>query len=275
MRRKLAWTTTCYHRTNQKTRTSAWQVYRQHCKKPTLFSRISLGTLKGRGRRYSIATNQSHNFYHPSGSIYSVETPLTLTMSSQTSTHYPTAQAMSSNLGRTLNCSMDRRHQPKPSKLTGIGSSLGTVWLKPHSSCLNIKHRKSELLSYGKHIQRYFASLPPQFHSRVINYDRAARIRTAQCRAIELLDYALFTDLQIQWITNSPIAAGPSQTTETAKEPKEPTGKGKKGCQKAAYCRWNEGRCPNAAATCKYLHVCSKCSNLGHVASNCDAPGKK
>ena len=137
------------------------------------------------------------------------------------------------------------------------------------------KHRKSELLSYRKHIQRYFSSLPPQFHSRVINYDRAAHIRTAQCRAIELSDYALFTDLQIQWITNFPIAAGPSQTTEPAKEPKESTGKVKKGRRNAACRRWNESQCPNAAATCNYLHVCSKCSNPGHVASNCDAPGKK
>ena len=143
MRRKLAWTTTCYHGMNQKTWTSAQQVYRRHCKKPTLFSRISLGTLKGRGRRYSIATDQSHNFRHLSGSIYSAEMPLTSTMSSQTSTHYPTAQAMLSNLGKTLNCSMDRQHQPKPSRLTEIGSSLGTVWSKPHSSYSNTESRNS------------------------------------------------------------------------------------------------------------------------------------
>ena len=35
------------------------------------------------------------------------------------------------------------------------------------------KHRRQELQSYGKHIQRYFASLPSQLHTRVINYDRA------------------------------------------------------------------------------------------------------
>jgi hypothetical protein len=42
------------------------------------------------------------------------------------------------------------------------------------------RHRKRELQFYGKHIQRYFASLSPQLHSRVINYDRAVRIRAAQ-----------------------------------------------------------------------------------------------
>jgi hypothetical protein len=42
------------------------------------------------------------------------------------------------------------------------------------------KHGRQELQSYGKHIQHYFASLSSQLHSRVINYDRAVRIRAAQ-----------------------------------------------------------------------------------------------
>jgi len=35
------------------------------------------------------------------------------------------------------------------------------------------KDRRQELQTYGKHIQCYFASLPLQFHTRIINYDRA------------------------------------------------------------------------------------------------------
>jgi hypothetical protein len=66
------------------------------------------------------------------------------------------------------------------------------------------KHRKQELQTYGKHIQRYFASLSPQFHSRVISYDRAVRIRAAQRRDIELSYFSEFTDLQLHWINNSP-----------------------------------------------------------------------
>jgi hypothetical protein len=137
------------------------------------------------------------------------------------------------------------------------------------------KHRKAELQSYGKHIQRYFASLPAQMHGRVINYDRAARIRAAQRRDIELSNFSEFADLQIQWI-NNPSSTAPGPSSES-KEPKEPAGKGRKGRRSAACRRWNESRCPNAAASCNYLHVCSKCSNPNHVASNCDSssPGKK
>jgi hypothetical protein len=137
------------------------------------------------------------------------------------------------------------------------------------------KHRKQELQTYGKHIQRYFASLPSQFHSRVINYDRAVRIRTAQRRDIELSNISEFADLQIQWISN-PSGLGPSQPSESKepKESKDSKGKGGGGNRRrsAACRRWNENRCPNTAAVCNYLHVCSKCSSPDHVVSNCNSP---
>ena len=137
------------------------------------------------------------------------------------------------------------------------------------------KHRRSELLSYGRHIQHYFAALPVQHHDRVINYDRAVRIRAAQRRDIDLSDTFEFGDLQIQWINNAPNPSLSHPAGPPSKEPKDSTGKGKKGRRSAACRRWNDNRCPNAAATCNYLHVCSNCSNPGHVASNCDSPGKK
>jgi hypothetical protein len=130
------------------------------------------------------------------------------------------------------------------------------------------KHRKSELQSYGKHIQRFFASLPAQSHGRVINYDRAVRIRAAQRRDIELSSFSEFADLQIQWISNP--------SNPTSGQPSESRAKQNAGRRRNAACRrWNEGRCPNAAASCSYLHVCSKCSNAGHVANNCGSPSKK
>ncbi|KAF8810157.1 hypothetical protein BYT27DRAFT_7254100 [Phlegmacium glaucopus] len=64
------------------------------------------------------------------------------------------------------------------------------------------EHRKQELQLYGKHIQRYFASLPAQVHSHIINYDRAVQLRAAQWCDLELSNFAKFTDLQIQWVHN-------------------------------------------------------------------------
>jgi hypothetical protein len=136
------------------------------------------------------------------------------------------------------------------------------------------RHKKPELQAYGKHIQRYFASLPTQMHGRIINYDRAARIRAAQRRDIELSNFSEFADLQIQWI-NNPSSSAPGGSSSDSKEPKESSGKNKKGRRSVACRRWNESRCPNTATCCNYLHICSKCSNSSHVASNCDSPSKK
>jgi hypothetical protein len=57
------------------------------------------------------------------------------------------------------------------------------------------KHCRLELQLYGQHIQQYFVSIPPQFHSRVINYGRVVWIRVAQRRDLELTDFAEFSDL--------------------------------------------------------------------------------
>ena len=76
------------------------------------------------------------------------------------------------------------------------------------------KHRRLEIQSYGRHIQRYFASIPLQFHSHVINYDRAVRIRVAQRRDLELTDFTEFSDLRIQWINvPSTSVAAPVRST--------------------------------------------------------------
>ncbi|KAF8811693.1 hypothetical protein BYT27DRAFT_7088932 [Phlegmacium glaucopus] len=129
------------------------------------------------------------------------------------------------------------------------------------------RHRKQEMQLYSKHIQRYFASLPSQFHNRVINYDRAVRLRTAQRRDLELSNFAEFADLQIQWVHNLSNLAS-SQLSEP--RPREVANRR----HSAACRRWNESHCPNTAANCNYLHVCSKCSRGGHIAGDC-SPSKK
>ncbi|KAF8808056.1 hypothetical protein BYT27DRAFT_7256580 [Phlegmacium glaucopus] len=82
------------------------------------------------------------------------------------------------------------------------------------ATCFVFDHRKHELQLYSKHIQRYFASLPAQYHLRVINYDRAVRIRVSQRRDLELSDFAQFDDLQIQWIHSPSNLMSSSQQTE-------------------------------------------------------------
>ncbi|KAF8806859.1 hypothetical protein BYT27DRAFT_7100448, partial [Phlegmacium glaucopus] len=89
----------------------------------------------------------------------------------------------------------------------------------------------------------------------------------AQRRDLELSNFAEFADLQIQWVHNP--------TNLISSQLSEPKQKQSTNRRRSAACqRWNENRCPNTAANCNYLHVCSKCSSGNHVASDCNSSKK-
>ena len=73
-------------------------------------------------------------------------------------------------------------------------------------------HRSSELRDYGRYISQLFASFPESLHLRVIQYDRAVRIRVAQRRDLVLTDYHQFTDLHVLWIQNA--GGGSTRTSD-------------------------------------------------------------
>jgi hypothetical protein len=127
-------------------RTTTYCPYHRLCRKPSLYSRISLATSKGHDLPCSTAIDQSHNSRKLSGSTYSAETQSTSTMYSQISTRSPTAQTMSLNSGKTSNCFKDLQHLPKLSKPMETGLSPGTALLKPLSSYSNTEDRNCSLM---------------------------------------------------------------------------------------------------------------------------------
>jgi hypothetical protein len=129
------------------------------------------------------------------------------------------------------------------------------------------EHRDQELRNYGNHIMRYFASTPTEFHDRVINYDRAVRIRVAQRRDLELTSHEGFADLQLQWI-NNPTALTVGRSSGTR-------GKSKSGGRRDPCRRWNDHRCPNSASACSYAHICPNCRSNAHTGGECLGAQKK
>jgi hypothetical protein len=119
-------------------------------------------------------------------------------------------------------------------------------------------HRALELRGYGNHIMRYFASSPVELHDRIVNYDKAVRIRVAQRRDLELTNFEQFSDLHLQWINNP--AALTSSHNKSSRKP----GQRREPCR-----RWNEHRCPNSSSACSYAHICPKCRSNAHVGDNC------
>ncbi|KAF8811015.1 hypothetical protein BYT27DRAFT_7090511, partial [Phlegmacium glaucopus] len=161
-------------------------------------------------------------------------------------------------------------HSPsKPAKSVKTHGDWVIAWDSLVDATLFIfEHRRLELQLYSKHIQRYFASLPIQLHSCIINYDQAVQIWASQCHDLELSNFPEFTDLQLQWVHNPTSLASGSPSESRARQ--------SLNRHHSAPCRrWNEHRCPNTAASCNYLHVCSKCSSGGHVTDDCSITGKK
>ena len=126
-------------------------------------------------------------------------------------------------------------------------------------------HCSSELRDYGRYISQLFACFPDSLHPRVIQFDRAVRIRVSHRRDLLLTDYHLFTDLHVLWIQN----AGASNTKSGDSE-KRSRGLASGGSRWREACRrWNEGRCPNTVANCTYAHICAKCHSNAHTSNDC------
>jgi hypothetical protein len=121
--------------------------YPQHCRKPTLYLRISLGLSKKHVHPCSTVTDRSHSSLKQNGSTCSAETQLTSTMSSQISTQSHITPTILLSSERVLNYSMDHPHPQKLSKLMETGSLHGIAWLTPLSSCSNTEGQSYSLMA--------------------------------------------------------------------------------------------------------------------------------
>nr|VWO96574.1 N/A [Ganoderma boninense] len=108
-------------------------------------------------------------------------------------------------------------------------------------------HRKLELERYYKHIFSLFGAIHPDYHHRVLDYDRAARKKAAAMHTILLMDIHEFAFLRTLYIES----IGASITSPVT--PITPDGKKRKGrapgdepCR-----RWNRGICNTSDSACK------------------------
>ena len=69
--------------------------------------------------------------------------------------------------------------------------------------------RNSEYVAYQPYMSGLFASLTPSFHSRVIDLDKAIRLRTANQKHLRLSDFAHFNDLRTIYLTSLGVGVGP------------------------------------------------------------------
>jgi hypothetical protein len=118
-----------------------------------------------------------------------------------------------------------------------------------HAILYVFPHRAKELAGYEEYIIGLFAaSRPSSLHYRVLNLDKAIRVRVAKDNKLTFTTFAHFSDLSTRHLIADVDIAGQSgsRRTRTAPTSQQPICK-----------RFNAGRCTSDA--CKYRHQCIVC----------------
>ncbi|KAF8131559.1 hypothetical protein EV363DRAFT_1164942, partial [Boletus edulis] len=118
-------------------------------------------------------------------------------------------------------------------------------------------HRRREYTQYQNHISQLFASVQPSFHSKVVEYDKAVRLKAANQIFLRLTNYAEYEELRI--IHLNPLGMG-SHSGEWLPERSR---RGEKGAghspSRPEPChKWNRGACTKSAEECNYEHCCDR-----------------
>jgi hypothetical protein len=117
-------------------------------------------------------------------------------------------------------------------------------------------HRADELSEYEEFIIGLFAAVrPSSLHFKVLNLDKAIRVRVAKDNRLSLVSFEKFSDLSTRHLIGDSVPV--SRNVRGAR----PGGGTVPICQ-----RYNAGRC--TSDSCKYRHVCTACFGR-HPARDC------
>lgn len=119
-----------------------------------------------------------------------------------------------------------------------------------------LPQRYAEYLAWQTYMSGLFASIQPSFHLRVIEFDRAARLRAAHQKHVRLCDFAKFDDLRTMYLTSYGMGPNPAESSSQG---------GRRSGRQAAFSgrrdpchNWNRGSCHKPASECTYEHVCDR-----------------
>ena len=119
-----------------------------------------------------------------------------------------------------------------------------------------LPQRNAEHLAWQTYISQLFASVQLSHHDRVIQFDKAARLRVANQKHLRLSHFADFDDLRT--IHLSPFGVGPSSADRGGGRSRRGDGGPPSASHRECCHKWNRGACDKSAAECQYEHVCDK-----------------
>ena len=128
-------------------------------------------------------------------------------------------------------------------------------------------HRKEELKDYAEQVATLFLVVIEVNHAIIINYNKAVCTHVGNMCNLLLTDRSEYEDLRLYWL--HPLGQGFRDTSVgiTHNHSMKLSFRSDDNC-----IRFNSGKCPNKASSCKYQHCCSGCRGK-HVRGDCDKGG--
>ncbi|KAJ7715674.1 hypothetical protein B0H16DRAFT_1804970 [Mycena metata] len=155
------------------------------------------------------------------------------------------------------------------SKVTTHGQWINAFRIYEDAVNFAFDGRHRELRTYWGHINDLFSSRNPSLHSRILNYDRAARLFVGQRRDILLSEIHKFRHVQDAHLLDGGVMVSPSNPGSSSGSKTKPPNGPKSRRRTQEICRnFNRGQC-KLGAECNYQHACSECHGRGHVAPEC------
>ena len=115
-------------------------------------------------------------------------------------------------------------------------------------------------------ISQMFTQHQPEFHFRVMQFNKAVRKRIGNCRSLLFTQFHEFTDLQSTHFLPSGTQFNVGATARSSGRARTARPQRPKPCRK-----YNQGTCRRSADACKYAHACIKCGKP-HFKSKCWTP---
>jgi hypothetical protein len=151
----------------------------------------------------------------------------------------------------------------KPSRMVQTHGEWSIAFAVAKRAVLYVyPHRADEFSQYEEFIIGQFAAMEcPGDHHRVLDLDKAIRVRVARDNKLSLTSFGKFSDLSTRHFVSQRAAP-----LRESKRPRSMLGGSQPICK-----RYNGGRCTSDA--CKYRHLCLLCAGR-HAARDCGSAKK-
>ncbi|KAG1892911.1 uncharacterized protein F5891DRAFT_963735, partial [Suillus fuscotomentosus] len=201
--------------------------------------------------------------------------------------HYSTSidPKQTQPLGKGFEITLSQPTTTHKVKTYGDWSIATDLWIEALTFIM--PRRESELQGYKRYVSGFFVDVHYNLHSRILDFDRACRLKVEGQKYLRFDDIREFCRLEVShlsslgMVTFSELQHLSMSTSTGEKGLGKGTGGGKKSLRSDLFGRgepchnWNCGACDIATNECSRFHVCSKCRG-GHKRSDCSlAKGSK